>query len=289
MWHSSFGSAHVLVRSGRFGTARKTSIACVLRCAPAAVVIGRTLQIATAMLVGCAAARADNSKLPPSVPELERSRQLVLVSAADWGAVSAELRCFERQDARSRWTEVLATKAALGRNGLGWGSGLHGAPIGSGPVKREGDGKAPAGAFRLIEAFGFASAEDAKLTRFPYRTLTDDIEGIDDPTSRHYNRLVDARSVGTKEWKSSERMRRAGPVYRWGVVVGHNWNQVPGAGSCIFLHVWEGAGVGTSGCTAMPEEQMLQVIRWLDRQKNPILVQLPQAEYQRLRNPWKLP
>ena len=251
-----------------------------------------------AIFAGCAAAAAigvqpafaDTPKLHTSIPELERCRQLLLVSAADWSAVSAEMRCFERQDARSAWAEVLTvSKAALGRNGMGWGIGLHGTAAGGEPVKREGDGKAPAGVFRLIEAFGFASAEDAKLTTFPYRPLTDDVEGIDDPGSRHYNRLVDARTVGTKDWKSSERMRRAGDVYRWGVVVGHNWSQVPGAGSCIFLHVWEGAGVGTSGCTAMPEEQMLKVIRWLDRTKNPILVQLPEAEYRRMRSAWKLP
>jgi D-alanyl-D-alanine dipeptidase len=119
--------------------------------------------------------------------------------------------------------------------------------------------------------------------------LTDTIEGIDDPASRHYNRLVDTRSIAAKDWRSSERMRRAGDVYRWGVVVGHNWKQVPAAGSCIFLHVWDGAGVGTSGCTAMPEAQMLKVIRWLDRKKNPTLVQLPAAHYRRLRNAWNLP
>ena len=77
--------------------------------------------------------------------------------------------------------------------------------------------------------------------------------------------------------------------YRWGAVVAHNLDQVPGAGSCIFLHVWEGAGVPTAGCTAMPEAEMLRLVRWLDRNKNPLLVQLPAAEYRRLRDAWKLP
>jgi L,D-peptidoglycan transpeptidase YkuD (ErfK/YbiS/YcfS/YnhG family) len=94
--------------------------------------------------------------------------------------------------------------------------------------------------------------------------------------------------VGVKDWKTSELMRRIEP-YRWGAVVGHNWKQVPGAGSCIFLHVWEAPGVATSGCTAMPEERMLRVLRWLDQRKTPILVQLPFDEYRRLQTAWKLP
>jgi L,D-peptidoglycan transpeptidase YkuD (ErfK/YbiS/YcfS/YnhG family) len=115
------------------------------------------------------------------------------------------------------------------------------------------------------------------------------VEGIDDPASRHYNRLVNAPTVAAKDWKSSERMRQAGEVYRWGVVVAHNWDQIPGAGSCIFLHIWERADEPTSGCTAMPAEQMLKVIRWLEHKKHPLLVQLPTAEYQRLRRTWALP
>jgi hypothetical protein len=39
----------------------------------------------------------------------------------------------------------------------------------------------------------------------------------------------------------------------------------------------------------MPAEQMLKVIRWLDRKKNPLLVQLPEGEYQRVRDAWGLP
>ena len=247
------------------------------------------------IIAGAAATAAEQPSLRASatlrmrVPELDRCRQLLAVAAPDWDSVSAPMRCFERRDGHSAWMEVMKVpKVSLGRSGLAWGIGLHGMSDGVGPPKREGDGKAPAGIFPLIDAFGFASGADTKLPRFPYRQLTDAMEGIDDPASKHYNRLVDARMVGPKDWKSSELMRRVEP-YRWGAVVGHNWKQVPGAGSCIFLHVWEAPDVPTAGCTAMPEEQMLQVLRWLDRKKNPMLVQLPEGEYARLRSAWKLP
>ena len=198
------------------------------------------------------------------------------------------MRCFQRADGASVWREVWPeSTVAVARAGLAWGVGLHGTSAAGGPVKREGDGKAPAGVFPLIEAFGFASAKDAKIAQMPYRQLTEQMEGIDDPKSRYYNRIVDRSSIDAPDWNSSERMRVQ--PYRWGAVVGHNPNQVPGAGSCIFLHVWEGAGVATSGCTAMPEDQMLRLLRWLDRSKKPILVQLPIEEYRRVRTAWKLP
>ena len=229
---------------------------------------------------------ADPDRTDAGIPD--RTLQLVVVTAADWTTVTAEMRCFERPDRDSIWREVLPQwNAVVGRAGVAWGIGLH-RDSHDGPFKREGDGKAPAGMFRLVEAFGFVSAQDAKLSRFPYRQLTNDSEGIDDPASRYYNRIVDARTVPRKDWNTSELMRRPEP-YRWGAVVAHNWNQVPGAGSCIFLHVWEGAGIPTSGCTAMAEEHMVRVLRWLDRSKHPVLVQLPIAEYRRQQSAWKLP
>jgi L,D-peptidoglycan transpeptidase YkuD (ErfK/YbiS/YcfS/YnhG family) len=39
-------------------------------------------------------------------------------------------------------------------------------------------------------------------------------------------------------------MRHLGERYRWGVVVAHNWDQIPGRGSCIFLHVWQAPNEG---------------------------------------------
>jgi D-alanyl-D-alanine dipeptidase len=239
------------------------------------------------------------SILPPSAvavdPDpvsstLRDSAQLLVVIAADWNATTAEMHCFERADGRDDWTEVHGISGAIvGRAGLAWGTGLHRRPPDAGPEKREGDDRTPAGAFRLVEAFGFASKREAGITRFPYRQVTEKTEGVDDPASRYYNRVVEGHGIGQKDWHSSEQMRRVGERYRWGVVVAHNWDQVPGRGSCIFLHVWPCGRGGTSGCTALPGDSMERVIRWLDRRKNPILVQLPRAEYAALRERWRLP
>ena len=224
-------------------------------------------------------------------PDLTNTCQLVLVIAADWKATEARLRCFARSDADTPWKEVFAsTPVMIGRNGLAWGIGLHGkSPSGTELGKREHDGRAPAGAFALTEVFGYATASGARITHFPYQALTPSVEGVDDPSSRYYNRVVDASGLADKDWKSSEIMRRGKGLYRWGVVVGHNPQAQPGFGSCIFLHIWDGMGVATSGCTAMPAQFVQDLARWLDQKQRPALIQLPADEYRRLKPVWRLP
>ncbi len=175
----------------------------------------------------------------------------------------------------------------VGRNGLAWGRNVPAAPAGV-PAKREGDGKAPAGVFRLGTAFGQSADKPANL-RIPYRYLADDVECVDDVRSSHYNELVTERQVGRTDWTSSEKMW-AEPLYKRGVVVDYNAGQPQrSAGSCIFLHVWKGPDSTTAGCTAMAESSLTGVMTWLDAARKPVLIQLPRDEYKRLKARWKLP
>ena len=224
-------------------------------------------------------------------PDLTRTRQLVLVVVPDWNVNTAQLRCFERDDADAPWRAMFApTAVVIGRNGLAWGLGLHGQPpAGPAPVKHEGDGRAPAGAFALPKVFGYAPAADADLEGMPYLPLTASVVGVDDPRSRYYNRVFDSANVADKDWRSAEVMLRADGLYRWGIIVGHNPQPVPGSGSCIFLHVWPGADVPTAGCTAMPAGFVENLARWLDRGEHPALVQLTADEYERRKPAWRLP
>jgi D-alanyl-D-alanine dipeptidase len=96
--------------------------------------------------------------------------------------------------------------------------------------------------------------------------------------------------VPNVDWSSSEQMSQAGPAYRWGLFVNHNVSPtVPGDGSCIFLHIWSGAGSSTVGCTASDESQLQTVLGWLDPAKQPVLVQLPTAAYAASQADWLLP
>lgn len=227
-----------------------------------------------------------------STPLLAPSRQILVVTAADWASTTAMLQRHARDQPDTGWqTYGKAIKVSLGRAGLAWGIGLHPASGTGQPAKHEGDGCAPAGIFAITALFGEADAGSpfAQSARLPYLCATGDLKCVDDPASRHYNRVVDQRMVDAIDWHSHEDMRRADERYVIGAIIAHNGEGRPGAGSCIFLHVWQAEGVPTAGCTAAALDDMTEICRWLDAAAHPLLVQLPAAEYRRHREAWGLP
>jgi L,D-peptidoglycan transpeptidase YkuD (ErfK/YbiS/YcfS/YnhG family) len=228
-------------------------------------------------------------KAQQDLPEtLSQSSQMVVVTTKDWTATDGTLRRFERTE--RAWQQVgPAVPVVVGRGGLGWGRGMH-PPSSSGPQKKEGDGRSPAGIFRLTYAFGYAPAEEVREIKLPYIQCTSSVDCVDDTNSSSYNIIVDRRSVAKVDWKSSEKMRLSDDEYKLGVFVAHNTSPTePGAGSCVFMHVWEEPGHPTSGCTAMGVGSIESLLGWLDARSNPVLVQLPQEEYRQKQTPWKLP
>jgi len=229
------------------------------------------------------------------------STQMIVVTTSNWNAVDGQLQRFERDTSHEKWRPAgKPISIVVGRNGMGWGIGLlatdaPGIRGASDPVKKEGDGKSPAGVFALGTAFGYASQPLSGL-KLPYLGLTPSIECVDDASSKYYNRVVD-RSAVTPDWNSSEHMRNAGKSYIWGIVIDHNGTTqkadahppVPGGGSCVFMHIWAGPMSGTAGCTAMPQNDLEAMLLWLDPARKPLLVQLPASDYVRLGPRWKLP
>lgn len=223
----------------------------------------------------------------PVSPLPAGSLQMVLVVTPSWEARQGTLQAYERSGPDAPWQPVgEPVSVNVGRNGLGWGRGLHPSDL-EGPVKKEGDGRAPAGVFRLSAVFG-ATDPRRRPGGLPFLETTEWLECVDDVNSRWYNRIVDRMKVGIYDWKSAERMQIE--PYKVGIVVDHNTDPpVKGAGSCIFLHIWQGAEVPTSGCTASVQEPMAALAGWLQLQAHPVLVQLPQPEFDRLRKDWALP
>jgi D-alanyl-D-alanine dipeptidase len=225
---------------------------------------------------------------------MHASTQILVVTTEDWNAVAGWLQRYERANAHKGWKKVgLPFPVVVAKKGLGWGAGIaaesdFGVRGALDPVKQEGDMRAPAGLFRLSTAFGYA-AEEPSGWKIPYISLAPSVECVDDVRSKYYNRVVDRATVPV-DWNSSEHMLYSDGQYRWGLVVEHNMNPVsPGAGSCIFMHVWLGTGEGTVGCTAMAQESVEAVLGWLDATKKPVLLQLPRAEYRQVKKKWKLP
>ncbi|MBN1472688.1 MAG: L,D-transpeptidase family protein [Syntrophaceae bacterium] len=218
------------------------------------------------------------------------SLQAVVVRTADWQSPAAVIQCYERKDEDAEWqVSGEMFPAAVGRNGMGWGQGIHPMSITDGPLKKEGDEKSPAGIFMLGSAFGYAPVEEVNWIKLPYRQATKNLQCVDDVQSPYYNTIVDANQV-KRTWKSNEDLRRNDDLYRLAVVVEHNTSPVIAEqGSCIFLHIWDGSNTGTSGCTVMAAAQLEKLLHWLDAKALPVLVQLPEQEYMRFRSLWQLP
>ena len=236
-----------------------------------------------------ASATSSSPILAPAQSPLDRALQLVVFVAPDWTTTTGTLRRFERSDTRSAWTPAAsAIPAVIGRTGLAWADRSL-ATATAQPVKHEGDGKSPAGAFALDTAFGFAPRGEMSWLRVPYSPLVAGTDCVDDEASVHYNTVVDRAAVPKVDWTSAEHMRAINQ-YRIGVIVGYNAAPpTPGRGSCIFLHIWGGPQSTTAGCTAMDANRLEALMRWLDAKRYPALVQLPASEYERLRGSWRLP
>lgn len=181
-------------------------------------------------------------------------RQALLVREATPGGPAAWLTVWEYTE--KGWQQPRdGFRAVIGRNGFA-------AP----GQKREGDGKSPSGSYALGMAFGYPAAVS---TAMPYRQATADDYWVDDPSSPDYNRWVH----GLPHARSYERLRRNDGLYKYGLVIEYNTNPVtPFLGSAIFVHIWQGPESSTAGCVAMPEEELLWVLAWLDPAKQPVIL-----------------
>ncbi len=216
------------------------------------------------------------------------SRQLLVVTVPTWNSTTGLLQRFDRERTADVWRKAGTPIAiSIGRAGLAWGRGLHPVPQATeGGIKKEGDGRSPAGIFSLMNAFGYAAANTMTALKIPYEHCTESLRCVDDAASPDYNRII-PEPKGGAPWKSAELMKRDDDLYRLGVVVAHNQSpRVGGGGSCIFLHIWKEPGATTSGCTAMASGDIETIVRWLDAAKEPRLVQWTAGEAAGLDREW---
>jgi D-alanyl-D-alanine dipeptidase len=227
--------------------------------------------------------------LHASINIASHTRQLLVVSSEGFADNKATLQAYERE--KNGWKKVFKpVKVNLGRNGLAWGEGLiefdH---LADEPLKYEGDGKSPAGLFTLDLFFGYEKEE----FNFPYLQVDDNTLCIDDSNAKEYNRIIQEKEH--HKFQSFEFMKRQDRLYHLGIVVGHNKKSLAGRGSCIFLHIEKYAEIvheadlssarpntlPTAGCTSMHEDRLFEIMQWLDKDKNPLLLQLPDLYLQK--------
>ncbi|MBA2436519.1 MAG: hypothetical protein H0V54_15810 [Chthoniobacterales bacterium] len=230
--------------------------------------------------------------LPSSAPAAgvpDDCKQLIVAVAPSWDSMRGELQRFERSGAR-HWQPVGQPVPVLfGKNGLAWGRGLAGQEE-AGRRKKERDGRAPAGVFRIGKIYTYDPALPTGA-HFPFHQVTKADAWIDDPTRPDYNRHVTIDDPDNPPpWFAKEKMRHNDFAYRWLVEIRHNSDPPqPNEGSAIFFHIRRGESRPTSGCTTMAESALVGLIKWLRADAHPCYVLLPRALYDEKSAGWNLP
>ena len=203
---------------------------------------------------------------------LASNNQVVFVTAPDWNAIQGSMQLYQRASDRDAWKLITQFAVTLGRNGMAVDKqSMLPKPV-SAVIKREGDGKSPAGIFGLGPVFSYHSLEHLKM---PFKKVDTTDICVDDVRSAAYNTLVHTDTATHKDWNSFEHMKLSDDEYEYGVWVKYNSDKIfAGNGSCIFLHVWLGSSSPTAGCTAMEKQNILTLIHWLDEKQHPVLLQL---------------
>jgi L,D-peptidoglycan transpeptidase YkuD (ErfK/YbiS/YcfS/YnhG family) len=137
----------------------------------------------------------------------------------------------------------LRAEAALGRASIGrW--------------KREGDGRTPAGRFRLLTVYYRPDRLRRPWTVLPVVAIRPDLGWCDDPADRRYNRPVRLPYPARHE-----RLWRNDRLYDIVVVLDFNLARPrAGAGSAIFLHLASPDFDPTEGCIAVSETKMRRIL-----------------------------
>ncbi|MDI4656870.1 L,D-transpeptidase family protein [Xanthobacter autotrophicus] len=146
----------------------------------------------------------------------------------------------------------LSIPVALGRSGVAFD-------------KREGDGRTPAGRWRIERLLFRPDHGPRPVTHLPCRPLKPSDGWCDDAADRRYNRPV-ALPIGGTRKVSHERMWRDDGLYDLVLVLDHNTcPRVAGRGSAVFVHLARPGFRPTEGCVALRRADMLRLLSRLSR------------------------
>lgn len=181
-----------------------------------------------------------------SFMDIAESSQLIIV---DSNGVECDVYCYEKMD--DYWKSSFESSGTLGKNGV----------TGN---KQEGDKSTPQGLYSLGFAFGMETIE----TKIEYHVINENCYWVDDPQSNYYNQWVE---TSIPSWNSAEHLMDYKDSYKYAVSINYNTNPVvQGAGSAIFLHC--AVGTYTAGCVAVPEDDMYEILTWLDEEQAPMIL-----------------
>ena len=149
------------------------------------------------------------------------------------------------KDADGSWKQIMSTPGYIGRFGLG--------------KQKEGDFKTPVGTFSFNAAFGIA--EDPGCAIDYHQVNSNDYWSGDQREGFHYNEMVSIKDLPDLNKDASEHLVDYREHYQYCLNISYNEEGAPGLGSAIFLHCLGPAKPYTGGCVAIPQEQMLTVMK----------------------------
>lgn len=166
---------------------------------------------------------------------LPREASLLVIVEGTKGC-SCDVYVYERAD--DGWQQRIAVAGRLGMNGMN----RH---------RQVGDKTTPVGVFRLNTPFGQSYPQKG----FPkdYIRVDDSYVWSDDTNSLVKDSLASGEAVGTSQYLD---------YYDYVLDMGFNPEAIPGQGSALFLHCEGDYWMSSSGCVAIPREQMAQIMKY---------------------------
>ena len=148
----------------------------------------------------------------------------------------------------------------------------------------EGSMTTPLGQFNLGIAFGTHNLN----INYPYIKINKNLYWVDDENSKYYNKLVSLNekinnfnysyiiNLNKKNFSSAEHLIDYPKQYEYAIYIEYNVNGEKyedgrGKSSAIFIHCLGDKGY-TGGCIAIPREEMIFILNFLDRNKNPKII-----------------
>ena len=143
---------------------------------------------------------------------------------------------------------AITIPCSLGRCGVTWS-------------KREGDGKTPAGRFRVIGGYWRQDRLRALGGALRLKPITAQMGWCDDPADANYN-----RPLRLPAHARHEELLRADGLYDLVLLLDHNQSpRVRGHGSAIFFHLTHTGNDPTAGCVAISRAHMIKLLPRLSR------------------------
>src|SRR4051794_7150334 len=120
-------------------------------------------------------------------PYLTNSNQVLYVTTANADAIQGTMVLYERKNATKHWKKKDSFAIVVGRAGLAKAPETTIPFRNTMPVKREGDGKSPAGIFKLGDVFSYHPLSNLQM---PFVQVDTNFYCVDDANSVYYNTLI---------------------------------------------------------------------------------------------------